>query len=316
VTAAPSSTRAPHLAWAELALAGVTASVVYGFSRLFASWAFLWPLLGVAAYAHLSTMVLRRRGVGVPWSALVSSVGFALLATWLWFPSTTRLLLPGPATVDAARSEVQRSWDAFRELSAPVPVQDGFLLAAAVALFFAVFLADWAAFRLWSPVEALVPATTMFVFCALLGSERQRVGSAVVFAAASLAFVLVHRVARLEGRSGWLTTDVEPGGRSLLRAGGALAVTISPLVDIRERLVNQSTTEVFTVAATRPAYWRLTSLEAFDGQIWRSGGKYGPASGDLPTGGVTGGDRLAQDYEITGLSALWLPAAYEPRRCR
>jgi transglutaminase-like putative cysteine protease len=347
VTTAAPPARAPHLAWAELALAGVTAAVVYGFSRLFASWAFLWPLLGVAAYAHLSAMLLRRRGVGVPLSALVSTAGFVLLASWLWFPSTTRFLLPGPATLDAVRDESQRSWEAFRELAAPVPVQDGFLLAAAAALLFAVFLADWAAFRLWSPVEAIVPATTMFVFCTLLGAERQRVGSAVLFAAAALVFVLVHRVARLEGRSGWLTADVEPGGRALLRAGGALAVlavlggvvvgprlpgagddalldwradqggggsrvTISPLVDIRERLVTQSTTEVFTVTASRPAYWRLTSLEAFDGQIWRSGGRYGQASGELPAGDLAGGDRLTQDYEITGLNALWLPAAYQP----
>ncbi len=345
MTATPE--RAPHLAWAEIALAGVTASVVFGFSRLFGSWGFFWPMLGVAAYAHLSTMVLRRRGVGVPVSALVSGAGFVLVATWLWFPSTTRLVLPSPDTVDAVRTELDRSWDAFRELTAPVPVQDGFLLAAAVALLFAVFLADWAAFRLWSPIEAIVPATTMFVFCTLLGSERQRVGSAVVFAAAALVFVLVHRVVRLEGGTGWLTTDVATGGRALLRAGGALAVlavlggvvvgprlpgasddalvdwrndeagggsrvTISPLVDIRERLVTQSRTEVFRVTATEAAYWRLTSLEAFDGQIWRSGGRYAQAAGELDAGELAEGRLVAQDFEITGLNALWLPAAFQP----
>src|SRR5207244_2782002 len=42
-------------------------------------------------------------------------------------------------------------------------------------------------------------------------------------------------------------------------------VTISPLVDIRTRLVDQANTIVFTVKSTQRAYWRLTSLEKFNG---------------------------------------------------
>lgn len=342
---------APHLPWAELALAGVGLAVVYGFSRVFDDWAFFWPLVAVTAYAHLATMLLRRRGVGVTVSAVVTAGGGVLVVTWLWFASTTALLLPGPSTVDALRDELDRSWEAFRELTAPVPAQPGFLLASAAALVFAIFLADWAAFRLWSPVEAVVPGTTLFVFCALLGADHQRILSAVLFSAAVLLFLLVHRVARLEARSGWLTTDVEPGGRALLRVGSGLAVlavlggvvlgprlpgagapavidwrgeqsaggsrvTVSPLVNIRERLVSQSSTEAFTVRATEPAYWRLTALDTFDGQIWRSGGRYTTASGDLggqDPPGVTSRP-LVQSYEITGLASLWLPAAYRAER--
>ena len=340
---------APHLPWAELALAGVTTAVVYGFSRVFDTWSFFWPLVAVGAYAHLATMLLRRRGVGVTLSAVVTGGGAVLVVTWLWFASTTALLLPGPSTVDAWRVELDRAWDAFRELTAPVPALPGFLSISALALVFAVFLADWAAFRLWSPLEAVVPPTTLFVFCALLGAQRQRIPSAVLFSAAVLAFVLVHRVARLETRSGWLTTDVEPGGRALLRVGSALAalavlggvvvgprlpgadapalvdwrgsesaggsrVTISPLVNIRERLVSQSGTEVFTVRSTDRAYWRLTALDTFDGQIWRSGGRYTTARGSLAGADPPGvaSRPMVQTFEITGLESLWLPAAYRP----
>ena len=65
-------------------------------------------------------------------------------------------------------------------------------------------------------------------------------------------------------------------------------VTISPLVNIQDRLVNQSDLEVFTVRSTEPAYWRLTSLDTFEGDIWRSGGKYQAADGDLAVGRARG----------------------------
>ncbi len=58
-------------------------------------------------------------------------------------------------------------------------------------------------------------------------------------------------------------------------------MTVSPLVDIRGRLVDQSDVEVFPVKSHKAAYWRLTALDTFDGQIWRSGGRYGEANGDL-----------------------------------
>ena len=58
-------------------------------------------------------------------------------------------------------------------------------------------------------------------------------------------------------------------------------VTISPLVDIRSRLVEQADVVVFTVKSTQRTYWRLTSLERFDGRIWSSNRQYRPATGTL-----------------------------------
>ncbi len=347
--AGPSVRPGTHLPLAETALTAVTLAVVLGFSRLFVGWDFFWPLAAVALYTHLMTMTLRRRGVGVALSSVITFAGFAVLGSWLWFLDTTAVLFPTPSTLDALSTELDESWAAFRELAAPVPTQPGFLIASAVAIVFAVFLADWAAFRLWSPVEAVVPATTLFIFCALLGADQQRVTSAVVFSAAVLFFLLAHRVARIEAQSGWLTADIERGSRWLLRTGvwlGALAVlvgavfgpnvpgasdvalvdwrgtdagapsrvTISPLVDIRQRLTEQSDAEVFTVEADAPAYWRLTALNTFDGQVWRSDGRYSKAEGQLPADVPAGIDvtPLRQTYSITRLAALWLPAAYQP----
>ena len=108
--------------------------------------------------------------------------GFALLMSWLFFFGTTRLLVPTPDTVTAARLALDTSWSAFQEVVAPTPSQPGFLLAACFGVFFAVFLADWAAFRLWAPVEALVPTMTLLVFTALVGSSGGLVLPSAVYA--------------------------------------------------------------------------------------------------------------------------------------
>ena len=141
--------------------------VVFGFSRIFTGWDFLGPLAITAIVTHGALMLARRRGLSL-WSTTVLAIfGFALLMSWLFFFHTTRLLLPTPDTISAARLALDTSWSAFQEVVAPTPSQPGFLLAACFGVFFAVFLADWAAFRLWAPVEALVPTITLFVFTTL-----------------------------------------------------------------------------------------------------------------------------------------------------
>ncbi len=345
------SARAPrYLVPAELALAGVTFATVLGFSRIFSTGSFLVPMLVVGAYAHGITMVLRRRGFGVPVVALISIPGFVLLCSWIFFFESTVVGIPTASTITAVNDAFNASWDAFQNIVAPAPPLPGFVLASCAALFFAVFLADWAAFRLWSAFEAVVPASTLFIFCSLLGSTNYRVESAGVFLIALLGFLLLHRIARQETSAGWLTADIDRGSRAGLRTGAALAViavlagvlfgphlpgadspalvswrggdtgpgsrvTISPLVDIQDRLINQSNVEVFTVKSNQRAYWRMTSLDTFEGDIWRSGGKYTSVNGDLdsplPAGVIS--KEADQTFHITNLKVLWLPAAFEPK---
>src|SRR3546814_4570400 len=92
-------------------------------------------------------------------------------------------------------------------------------------------------------------------------------------------------------------------------------LTISPLVDIRTRLVDQSNVEVFQVRSSGAEYWRLTSLERFDGRIWSSEGSFGRAGGELPSAVQADVARevITQTCTIKALAAIWLPAAYEPR---
>jgi len=96
-----------------------------------------------------------------------------------------------------------------------------------------------------------------------------------------------------------------PGGRS----------TSSPLVDIRARLVDRSQVEVFKVASSRPAYWRLTSLDSFDGSGWSLNDTYGRAGRTLrPAGPTANGIGVSASFAIENLDSIWLPAPFRPLR--
>lgn len=347
----PAPAHAPRfLVPAEIALFAVSVATIYGFSRLFADGGFFLPMLVVAVFAHGITVVTRRRGYGVPAAALIAVPLLLLLLAWLFFFEHTLLGVPTGDTLEALGGSIDESWAAFQDVLAPAPALPGFVLASCAALFFAIFLADWAAFRLWSAFEAIVPASTLFIFCSLLGSPVHQVDATAVFLAAVFGFLLLHRIARQETSSSWLTSDIERGSRAALRTGAVLTVaalavgvvlgprlpgadspavvswresesgpgsrvTISPLVNIQDRLTNQSDLEVFTVRSSERSYWRMTSLDTFEGDIWRSGGKYQAADGELPSfvpEGVPTTD-FDQRFTIEALDVLWLPAAFEPR---
>jgi transglutaminase-like putative cysteine protease len=97
--------------------------------------------------------------------------------------------------------------------------------------------------------------------------------------------------------------------------GRTTRTTVSPLVNIRTRLVDRANVEVFTVRSATRAYWRLTSLDRFDGEIWSSEGSYQKLGNALKNDeSPPAGDVVAQDFAVSQLSSIWLPGAYEPKR--
>ncbi len=332
----------------------MTLAVIVGFSRIFSGATYTVPLVVVGGTTHVWLAAARRRGVHLGLAAVGTALGFVVLVTWLVFHQTAWLGLPTSATAEAARSSVLTSWHAFQTVVAPTAPQSGFMLAAALAVCFAVFLADWAAFRLWSPIEALVPTLTLAGFTIFVGSSRGQILTTVLYVAAAMAFVLEHRVAQRERTTTWLANQVERGSSWLVHVGAAAIivsvlagaivaphlpgagqpglvhwhgnqggggdrVTISPLVDIKSKLTGpDADVSLFTVNSPRPAYWRLTSLDTFTGQIWESSGKYdsasGHLSGTLPQGVPEPAKQatLNQTFTISRLAELWLPAAYVP----
>lgn len=358
MTATARRTRAPAatmslLPLAEVALTCVALAAVVGLRRVFPGTDWLGHLGLQVVAAHAVAAGLRRRGVGFAVSAAVTLAVGALAIAWLYAGETTTFGLPTGTTLDVLRTAVDDSATAFSEVKAPAPepVLTGFFVLTAVAIWVGAVLADWAAFRVDAPVEAVLPSATLFVLGAVFGAEIDRMLLAGLWIAAVLAFVLLRRADRLGRTATWVGERRAGGPRTIVVLGGLLAlgavvvaavvgprlpgasaeavisptdvfdegpgtrVTVSPLVDIRSRLVDQADVEVFTVRSPVRDYWRLTSLDRFDGQIWSSNGSYSSGDGDLDDGVPVDAERIEfeQTYSIGALSQIWLPAAYEPQ---
>jgi transglutaminase-like putative cysteine protease len=334
---------------AEVALAVLTLSVVATFWRVFNQGDWFWELAAFAVVSHAVAAVTRRRGWSIGASAAVSAAAMVVTATAVLYPSTTLAGVPTADTWSAASNDLSKVWDLFQSVQAPTGASVPFILAAGVAVWWAAFVADWAAFRLWVPFEAVVPAGTVFIFASLFAAHENQVAAAMLFILATFVFLLVHRVARQQANGNWVSSDVNRGTDAMLRGGVFIAVaavmaaaiigprvpqadadalvgwrgngagpsartTISPLVEIQPRLLRQSRQEVFTVETTSPSYWRLTALDQFDCQVWSSNGEYLKASGGLPapTDLPANSVTVQQQYKIEALSTIWLPAAYRP----
>ncbi len=337
----------------ELVLVLFTVAIVYSFKRLFADTSFFVPVAAVAVSAHVLAAAVRWARGGLLVSALVSAVGFAV-TTWLLFPPTTIVppISPGMVALRGYGTDLELAWEQFQTVSSPAVVTAPFLLLIAIVTWVIAFLADWAAFRLRSPGEALIPGIAVFIFGSFFAAEQARVETTVFILVTGLALILFHRLGETSSAGAWLGAGAaERGQASLFRVGAAiLAVTLiggvsvaqalpgyneppienfdpttwddpeeprvvlSPLVDIQSRLINQPDVEVFTVASPVKDYWRITSLDVFDGRIWRSRGSFEEAAGeldtDLPDG--TTFEAVTQRFDIDRLGEIWLPAAYEP----
>jgi len=333
----------------EIALAIVTFAAIVGMHRLFVDGSYRGPLIAQALIAHVVVTVLRRLGVKVLPAALITAGAAVLVLTWTRFPDTVHWGLPTGQTLRQAGDDLEAAWRLFGKVRAPAPVENGFLAASGAAIWVLVFVADWAAFRVSATFEALLPATTLFVFAAALGGSGSPFAGAAVFAGAALLFVLLHRTSNQERTSRWAGEHHSQGRWSLLGTGAALIATAvvagliagpklpgaeaepvvawrdinrdkptrvvtSPLVQLQTKILDQPDVELFSVESEQPSYWRLTSLDQFDGQIWRQSYSTSDAEGKLPQAidSAARTDTVEQTFQILRLASVWLPAAYEP----
>jgi transglutaminase-like putative cysteine protease len=294
---------------------------------------------------------LRRARVRLLPSAIAAAVIGVLCVSWVQYLRTTWVLVPSPDTLTAMRLDMDNAWEVFRKVQAPAPVVPGFIVATSLAVWVIAFVADWGAFRTGVSFEALLPPATLFLFAAVLGADGDRPLAAALFVAAAMLFLLLHRTWRQEDTATWAALHSHRGRRSLVTTGGALAcvavlagalvgprlpgaeasallpwkdltdedqprVVVSPLVSIQSRLLQQPNVNVFTVRSSDPAgaYWRLTSLDTFNGTIWKSSYKTDDVDGDLPQPSEHSADaqEVTQTITIQALAQIWLPAAYEP----
>jgi transglutaminase-like putative cysteine protease len=337
--------------WAEMPLVAVNLVVVAGFARVFEPGGWFAPLVAVTLFGHGCAIAVRRAGWGAAPSTAIAVVGWILAVGWFLFADTLQWGLPTSTTLTVASDALDEARIAYPVVVAPTEALPGFLLAASFGLWVAVWFGDWTAHRVRATAEAVATSGAIFVFCAILGSGDHQISSAAAFSAAVLVFAAVQRAAAIERDQRWLpsspaTARAVLGGAVLATVlavslgtlvgpalpgagreaaldwrggdGGGARVTVSPMVELKKRLVEQSDQELFEVRATQRAYWRLTSLDRFDGQIWSSSGDFDTADEQLPSNVPPGleASTITQTVRIEALSAIWAPSAFEAASVR
>ena len=353
---------AAHDDVATVALTTLTVVTALGMGRLFSDSSFALPVLAAALVVHGSAWACRRLGVGGLLTLPISAGGLLLVAAWTVLPETTAAGIPWKGTLTAAIDALADANQQFGRVVAPVEPADGFVLGAVLGVGLVALMADWAAFRVRSTWESVVPAFGLFVFTSLLGSDRWQWWVIAAQVVAILGVVCTHWARVRVSSTPWLgsrastaggtqgasaATSIAPllSGAAMLTSlavaaalfigprlpgandppligvrdesdtGPGKRTTISPLVDIRGRLTERSQREAFTVKTNNQrAYWRLTALDTFDGQIWSSNDSYRKSGRELERVGPRARDSqdIVQEYSVKELASIWLPAAYQP----
>jgi len=330
---------------ATLCLTALTVATAISLCRIFADWDYLRPMLVVAIGIHVVAATLRWLRAPAWWAIPVMVlVGIELLGM-VFYRDTFNGPIPGSRTIELMRIDISLVLEQFPTTVAPVPSVGNYAIAATAALAVCAMLSDTFAFRAMGRLEAVIPTAVLFIFTAVLGTNRHREAVAALWIAAAFLVVAALRVRHVGSGSSWmgsrrwgviaampailvtvgLTTVAAAAFAPQLPGAGEKALidtrnrdssvteVLSPLVDIRAEIVNQSNVEHFTVGSPDGGhYWRMIGLPIFDGSRWD------PPGEDLETMGNRAGDVLlpgpvtTQDIRITQLGGHLVPAAYLP----
>ncbi|MGH2767070.1 MAG: transglutaminase TgpA family protein [Actinomycetota bacterium] len=310
------------------------------------------PAVRLAAAGVLATgvaVLLARRHLGL--SLLLSGAALILALGILVYPRTTWGGLPTDDTLRALLRALERVGEQASAEVAPAPPFASLMAASIIAVWASATAAHALAIRSRSSMLPLLPSAALLAFAGVVTGDGPRPGYVVVFLAAAFAVLFgaavlrvhswgpfLHRPRRSRGAgegarwARWLglaaaaVALVVPGALPGFEADPVVrldrpgaGVSISPIVDIRPSLLRRPPADLFTVQADQGAYWRLVTLDRFDGRVWtssdltaRNGEEIRPPLdlliGPRPPDGV----RLEQTIEIGELANPWLPAAYRP----
>ncbi len=337
--------------WRLLALAGVSFVAAASCARLFESTGWVVPAFAAVVGAHAVGALTGRWPVGAAVAA--QGAGLLLLLTER-VGGRTAYGVPTPASLTALARAAGRAPEAFRAAIVPAPTRPELLLIVVGGLWIAAAVADSLARRRRAGLLAVLPLVALPVLVAALGTGRGRIPLTFAFAAATALYAALDRRAALPEAGAALLRAAPAGGKRrsgrLGLAGpvvaiGAAAVVLgpvvpgigravvnvhafgvtldvsrvelNPLVDIKPQLLTDRRTELFTVRSAAPAYWRLTSLDRFDGRRW-SPSRPALYRQDGPTAGaaLAGNEALHQDFSLSALDSPWLPAAGRAIRVR
>jgi transglutaminase-like putative cysteine protease len=339
---------------AEISLGLVTVSIALGFSRLFASTQFIPGLLVNVVAAHAVLAFVRRRGWSPAAAVLVVVAAAVVVISWVGLTDTLTWGLPTLRTWEEARHQLSDAFAPFQRLVAPVPVTAGFELTMALVVWVLAAFSDTAAFRGRAPIQSIVPHLGVLFATSVFARGRGSIAAATAFGVCAALHLVAQRAWRASQRR-WIADDSRRGPMSSIATGAAIAVVAglvalvlgpatpgarsnalldlraigrgpgpvevgNPLVGVSNLLGPLSDLTVFTVRSSAPHYWRLTSLEDFDGkdQEWKTERSYDQTdtgellASDRPTSVPSA--RVDATFDLSGLGGVWLPTPFEPRR--
>ncbi len=341
-----------------LTLAGLLAGASLSLSRLYvgpawvpAVWLSMACALGLAA-------LLRRLGVGQLLSLVAMVAGFIVVTGVLLFPETLLVVIPTRETFASMAQATGDALRGVSDQAAPVRVTREFLFLTCAGAWAVTTAADGLAFRARQPLLALVPVLGLFVFPALIRDTSPAWYAAwfLMGGAGLLLFESRARLAtwgrwvsspRARPASGWRLplTRANSIGRWMLAAATLLAlslawllpgygqrplldyrggpnanaaIAINPFVSLRTRLNSDENIPVFDVRTAQPSYYRLITLDRFDGVTFTpsSPGQLVEFGGDtsLDLDGGAPSTQVTQRFTIRQLAGPsgYLPAAQAP----
>ncbi len=348
---APATAGAPPTGWVvDVAVAVSTVLTLQSLHRILSGSTWIGPALLVVVGAHLVCALTARFVRPAALGMLVDAVAATLLTIWAVVPSSTAWGLPLGRTWRAVDHLLTGLPARIQATTVPAPAIHAFVLLAVAGAAVVSVLASWLVVRLERPLTGMVPSLAGFVVCCCVGAAPGRT-AATIAELVGLGVVLAATSSRRADPKAppWLDPPA-PGaaarwatGAVVIVAAGAVAaaavvahlpgtdgrgplgwhassadsqrIVISPLVSLRTQLLDSSNAPVFRVTSSEASYWRLTSLDSFDGTQWGAKDTYQRAGG--PLAGAVGGPgtrRVAEHFVVAGLSSAWLPLAFDPER--
>lgn len=344
---------APSRLGATAALAGLTAVSAGGLYRVFSTHSWVGPVAATIVVVHVWCWAMRRAGLGQIVAAPLAAAAVVLMAVWTVLGYSTHYGLPTGRTWHQATTALGDLSSEIASLVAPVVPTGAFELVAVAGAGVAASLGDWAAFRWKTPLVALIPGLATFIFCCTSGQGRGR-GTAIGLEVAAVCLFLLTERATDDAGKVWfagtregvasyymvaggmlsvlaiviaiaLSPALAPrdgsgtfGWRNGLGANGGERIVPNPLVNLQTHLTRYQNTPAFRVTSSIPSYWRLTSLNAFDGSQWTSTGSYRSIGERLP--GAPPANTQVQTavatFTIQQLDSVWLPAQFDPYALR
>lgn len=329
---------------ASLILTLLSIATAIGMCRVFADWSFLGPLVTMVIAVHAGSLVLRSLRVSSWLAVPITALAVYEIAGLLFYRDTMQLFVPSGDTLELLSRDIRLVWSQFPTAVAPVPSEGAYLITATLGLGLVALLADVFAFRAYGRAEAVMPSGVLFVFTAALGTDRNRVSVAALWIGMAIAVIAVLRSMHSTHDASWLgrrrraMSAALPAtafcaslaalvaaalGPQLPGAGetplldtrqrdGEVTEVLSPLVDIRSRLVNRTNTEMFTVEAGAGRYWRVAGLSEFDGRIWGLPDRDLESASGLLNRPSFDAQVLQQQVRISKMGGNLIPAAFIP----